>query len=222
MKVNYDARTDTLTVVFRDVPVAESDEDKPGVILDYDAAGNIVSIEVLDASRRVEDPRKVTVETDGEAFQSREPDCGGVGWVVKRRVSAATGCSAALSSHWRASADAGVAARGQAGGGMHERARRRAETSGGGCGYQVRRWSNSKAGAGWAWGSISRCPAGGISHSGGPRAGAAVGGVIGAPRWTRMSRTAGASVMKAMMRIVPPQLAQRSGNTSSHRDFLRS
>ena len=63
MKVNYDARTDTLTVVFRDVPVAESDEGRAGVILDYDAAGNIVSIEVLDASRRVEEPRKVTMHT---------------------------------------------------------------------------------------------------------------------------------------------------------------
>ena len=65
MKVNYDVKTDSPTVVFRDVPVAESDEDKPGVILDYDADGNIVSIEVLDASRRVEDPRKVTLETVG-------------------------------------------------------------------------------------------------------------------------------------------------------------
>jgi uncharacterized protein YuzE len=65
MKVNYDARTDTLTVVFRDVPVAESDEDKPGVILDYDATGNIVSIERLVASKRVEEPRKVTVQTEG-------------------------------------------------------------------------------------------------------------------------------------------------------------
>jgi YD repeat-containing protein len=59
MKVNYEPKTDTLTVIFRDVPVAESDEDKPGVILDYDAAGYIVSIEVLDASRRVEEPSKV-------------------------------------------------------------------------------------------------------------------------------------------------------------------
>jgi len=65
MKVNYDATTDTLTVIFRDVPVAESDEDKPGVILDYDAAGNIVSIEVLDASRRVEEPRMVTFASVG-------------------------------------------------------------------------------------------------------------------------------------------------------------
>ena len=65
MKVNYDGKTDILTVVFRNAPVAESDEDKPGVILDYDAAGNIVSIEVLDASSRVEEPRKVTVESEG-------------------------------------------------------------------------------------------------------------------------------------------------------------
>jgi YD repeat-containing protein len=64
MKVNYDAKTDTLTVIFREVPVAESDEEKPGVILDYDEAGNIVSIEVLDASRRVEEPRMVTLHTE--------------------------------------------------------------------------------------------------------------------------------------------------------------
>ncbi|CAN5531036.1 DUF2283 domain-containing protein [soil metagenome] len=61
MRVNYDAETDTLTVVLRDAPVAESDEDKPGVVLDYDAEGNLVSIEILDASTRVTDPRSVTL-----------------------------------------------------------------------------------------------------------------------------------------------------------------
>ncbi|MDN5871381.1 MAG: DUF2283 domain-containing protein [Nitrococcus sp.] len=65
MKVTYDVETDTLTVVFRDVPIAESDEDKPGVILDYDVAGNLVSIEVLEASSRVEEPRSVTLATTG-------------------------------------------------------------------------------------------------------------------------------------------------------------
>jgi YD repeat-containing protein len=61
MKVNYDEATNTLTVILRDAPVAESDEDKPGVILDYDQSGNLVSIEVLDASQRVEEPRSVTL-----------------------------------------------------------------------------------------------------------------------------------------------------------------
>jgi YD repeat-containing protein len=61
MRVNYDAETDTLTVIFRDGPVAESDEGKPGVILDYDDQGNLLSIEVLDASVRVEEPRSVTL-----------------------------------------------------------------------------------------------------------------------------------------------------------------
>lgn len=61
MNVHYDPRTDTLTVVFRAVPVAESDEEKPGVILDYDAEGNLVALEVLEASRRVDEPGLVTL-----------------------------------------------------------------------------------------------------------------------------------------------------------------
>ena len=65
MKVRYDPETDTLTVTLRESPVAESDEDKPGVILDYDSEGNLVSLEVLDASQRVEEPRTVTLAAEG-------------------------------------------------------------------------------------------------------------------------------------------------------------
>jgi len=59
MKVTYDQVADTLTIIFTETPVAESDEDKPGVILDYDDKGNLVSLEIMDASRRVSVPSKI-------------------------------------------------------------------------------------------------------------------------------------------------------------------
>ncbi len=58
-----DARTDTLSIVFKpNCKIAESDEDKPGVILDYDQDGNLVSLEILDASRRVGETRRIEFE----------------------------------------------------------------------------------------------------------------------------------------------------------------
>ena len=64
MKARYDEATDTLTLILRDAPVAESDEDKPSVILDYAEDGSLVSLEVLNASKRVEDPHAVTLIAD--------------------------------------------------------------------------------------------------------------------------------------------------------------
>lgn len=59
MKVTYDPEVDVLRIVFSNVPIEESDEEKPGMILDYDKDGNIVGLEILDASKRMENPRAV-------------------------------------------------------------------------------------------------------------------------------------------------------------------
>jgi len=60
VKIQYDEHTDTLTVVLRQgAKVAESDEEKPGVILDYDDAGQLVSLEILDVSKRGTEAKKI-------------------------------------------------------------------------------------------------------------------------------------------------------------------
>ena len=59
MKVQYDPEVDILSFVLSDAAVEESDESKPGVILDYDSGGNVIGIEILDASKRMGDPMSV-------------------------------------------------------------------------------------------------------------------------------------------------------------------
>jgi uncharacterized protein YuzE len=60
MKINYNPDVDVLRIIFCDALIVESDEDKPGVILDYDQDGNVVGMEVLNASQRVDNPRDMT------------------------------------------------------------------------------------------------------------------------------------------------------------------
>jgi YD repeat-containing protein len=59
MKVIYDKETDTLSIILRDGKVAESDEPRTGLILDYDKAGRLLAIELLDASEQVKSPQSV-------------------------------------------------------------------------------------------------------------------------------------------------------------------
>lgn len=66
MKASYDPKTDTLSFILKEnAQVAESDEDKPGVILDYDDRGDLVSLEILDASRRVTEAQKMEFQIAG-------------------------------------------------------------------------------------------------------------------------------------------------------------
>lgn len=63
MKV--DLKSDALYLRLGDSPIVESEEVRPGVILDYDAKDNVVSIELLGLSRQVlaEMLKKVELET---------------------------------------------------------------------------------------------------------------------------------------------------------------
>jgi uncharacterized protein YuzE len=65
VKVTYDAEVDVLRILLSNAPIEESDEHKPGAILDYDKDGNIVGLEILDASKRVSNPRSVEYAVAG-------------------------------------------------------------------------------------------------------------------------------------------------------------
>lgn len=59
MKITYDPEVDILRIIFTESPIEESDEEKPGLILDYDQDGNVVGLEILDASQKMANPRSV-------------------------------------------------------------------------------------------------------------------------------------------------------------------
>lgn len=54
MQLRYYPETDTLYISFRDEPGTDSDEVSPGVVLDFDANGRPVGIEIEDASLKVD------------------------------------------------------------------------------------------------------------------------------------------------------------------------
>ncbi len=49
MKTTYDDEANALFVRFSDQAIAESEEVRPGLIIDFDAEGRIVAFEMLDA-----------------------------------------------------------------------------------------------------------------------------------------------------------------------------
>lgn len=54
MKLNYHPETDSLYIDLSEKVSAESREISEGVVLDYDADGNLVGIDIDNASRKVE------------------------------------------------------------------------------------------------------------------------------------------------------------------------
>ena len=54
MKISYDKATDSLYIHLADRASVDSDEVKDGVVLDYDANGALVGIDVQHASKRAD------------------------------------------------------------------------------------------------------------------------------------------------------------------------
>ena len=65
MKVTYDPETDTLTIRLKEKQISESDELQEGVIADLDSHGNIIGLEILDASQRITEPQNMIFESMG-------------------------------------------------------------------------------------------------------------------------------------------------------------
>ena len=60
MKLNYYPDTDSLYIDLSEQPSVESREVSEGIVLDYDARGNLVGIDIDNASRKV-DLKKLTL-----------------------------------------------------------------------------------------------------------------------------------------------------------------
>jgi uncharacterized protein YuzE len=67
MKLTIDREADALYLDLDDAPAAESEEISPGVILDYNASGKVVGIEMLYLSKRVSPEKlgRMQMETVG-------------------------------------------------------------------------------------------------------------------------------------------------------------
>jgi uncharacterized protein YuzE len=59
MKLNYYPETDSLYIDLAEQPSAESREISEGVVLDYDSGGNLVGIDIDNASAKVDIHRLV-------------------------------------------------------------------------------------------------------------------------------------------------------------------
>jgi len=62
MVIRYDKELDIVYIRFSEKKIEESNEDKPGIILDYDIEGSIVGIEVLNASSQMVQPNGIIYE----------------------------------------------------------------------------------------------------------------------------------------------------------------
>lgn len=59
MKVVFDPNQDILQVCFKDTSIQETSQISPGLILDYDEDGNVIGLEIRQASQKLDDPNSI-------------------------------------------------------------------------------------------------------------------------------------------------------------------
>lgn len=64
MNIKFGKETNIIYLRFSDAEIAESDEDKSGIIIDYDKDEEVVGIELLEASSKIEKPGSLVYEVD--------------------------------------------------------------------------------------------------------------------------------------------------------------
>ena len=62
MKIEYDPKADAMYIRVLAGEVTESDEVRPGIVLDFDIDGHVLGIEMLDVSLRTDNPRELALE----------------------------------------------------------------------------------------------------------------------------------------------------------------
>ena len=62
VNLHYDRKTDAAYLRFSDEPITESEEVSPGVVLDFDATGRLVALEILQAATRLPGDALVAAE----------------------------------------------------------------------------------------------------------------------------------------------------------------
>lgn len=66
MKLNYYPETDSLYIDLLEQPSVESREVSEGIVLDYDSRGNLVGIDIDNASRNVDLKRLILSKLPGK------------------------------------------------------------------------------------------------------------------------------------------------------------
>lgn len=62
MKVKYDREVDILYIRLTDAVIEESDEPKPGLVIDYDVEGAVVGFEIMNASKKMDQPATIQLD----------------------------------------------------------------------------------------------------------------------------------------------------------------